>query len=364
MKVAIVGGIYGKASGHRESLRITPETTLADGLRDRSVGVSTFSHYASIDYSLFDIVHVHHLSWGAIRAAIDGTRCAFVFTPHYMSGALPLYARWAMRFVICRADAVVALSSTERAFQKRTYSLKGGISRVIPNGIPSGIYKMQRANSRGQGVPWQILYVGQLIEIKRVDILLQAISRIPFPVSVKLAYQNSKLESDLRLLASKLGIAKAVHFVGPKEPKELCLLYNEADMFVLPSSGEALPSVITEAMLCGTPVIATDVGGVREQLGGFGTVVSPNSIEKLASAIVEAVAHYDRFESQILKMSAYARHNLSTDSMVDRHIDLYRQLSEPVPRRRSRILLRPGSLLAQLVLRYWPRSRPSPPTVA
>jgi len=70
------------------------------------------------------------------------------------------------------------------------------------------------------------LYVGQLNQIKRVDVLLQAVAQISFPVTVTLAYQNAELETALRSLASSLGIAERVHFAGKKSPQELCRLYR------------------------------------------------------------------------------------------------------------------------------------------
>jgi glycosyltransferase involved in cell wall biosynthesis len=367
VKVAIVGGIYGKSADYRKEFSVTPETTLEGGLRERGIDVSTFGHLASVNCSRFDIIHVHHLSWGALSAATDASQCAFAFTPHngqYMSGSLPPRFRWAMRFVMRRADAIVALSSVEKTFLEANHALSGAISTVIANGIPVGTYKMERANSKGVGVPWQILYVGQLIPIKRVDVLLQAVSQISAPVIVKLVYQNAELESELRLLASKLGIGDAVHFLGPRKPSELGRLYNQSDLFILPSSCEALPSVVTEAMLCGTPIIATDVGGVRAQLAGFGALVPPNNPERLKSAIVEAISDYGSIEGQASQMSKYARNNFSVDSMIDRHIDLYRQLSHQAPRRRSRIVLRPWSLLVKLGLEYPLRTRPSSSAVA
>jgi glycosyltransferase involved in cell wall biosynthesis len=359
MKVALVGGIYGKSAAYRQGHRIAPETTLEDGLRLRGIEVSTFSHFSPIDCSSFDIAHVHHLSWGAIRVATDLSQCAFVFTAHnpqYMSEELLFYHRRAMEFVFRRADSLVALSSMERTFQERRYKDACGISMVIANGVPSDVYRMQRTNSKGLASPWRLLYVGQLNSVKRVDVLLQAVARVPFPVSVTLAYQNAELEMPLRALASQLGISEVVHFAGQKNPEELCRLYNESDLFVLPSSGEALPTVVSEAMLCGTPIIATDVGGVREQLAGFGTVVSPNNPDELASAIVEAVAHYDRFESQVGQMSAYAQRTFSVDAMVEKHIDLYRRLSVPAIRRRSHLSLGPGGSLARFGLGLWPKA--------
>jgi glycosyltransferase involved in cell wall biosynthesis len=359
MRVAIVGGIYGKSPAYRQGHRIAPETTLETGLRLRGIDVSTFSHFGPVDCGSFDVVHVHHLSWGAIRVATNRSPAAFVFTPHnpqYMSGSLPFRYRVAMEFVLQRADFTVALSPKEKAFQERSYKLEPGTSEVIANGIPADIFATRRRERRALGTPWRILYVGQLNQIKRVDVLLEAVARIPFPVTVTLVYQNAELEARLRSLASQLGIAEKVEFAGRKTPEELCRLYNGSDLFVLPSSGEALPSVVTEAMLCGTPIVATDVGGIRDQLAGFGSIVPPNNPEELASAIREVLTHYDRFESQAGQMCAYARRSFSVDAMVDRHIDLYRRLTAPALRRRSRLLFGPGNSIARLGLGMWPKA--------
>jgi glycosyltransferase involved in cell wall biosynthesis len=359
MKVAIVGGIYGKSAAYRQGHRIAPETTLEDGMRLRGIDVSTYSHFSAIDCASFDVVHVHHLSWGAVRVAADRSQAAFVFTPHnpqYMSESLPARSRIAMQFVLRRADMIVALSTKEKTFQEARYKVARGTSVVIANGIPAHLFKSQGRDRRVPGAPWRILYVGQLNQIKRVDVLLEAVARLSFPVTVTLAYQNAELETPLRSLASKLGIGERVRFVGQKTPEELCRLYNCSDLFVLPSSGEALPSVITEAMLCGTPIVATDVGGVREQLGGFGAVVVPNDPVKLAFAMGDVLTHYDRFEGQAGPMSDYAQRTFSVDAMVDRHIDMYRQLSKSAIRLRRRLSLGPGSSLARLGLGMWPNA--------
>ena len=139
----------------------------------------------------------------------------------------------------------------------------------------------------------------------------------------------------MRKLASVLGLEQRVHFLDAKSPQELAPLYQNADVFVLPSSAEALPSVVTEAMLCGTPVVATDVGGVREQLAGYGTCVSPGDPAELASAISYVLEHYDRFAAQGARTSAYARERFSVDRMVDNHLELYADLlKRRAPRRR------------------------------
>jgi glycosyltransferase involved in cell wall biosynthesis len=112
-------------------------------------------------------------------------------------------------------------------------------------------------------------------------------------------------------------------------------MYQRADVFVLPSAGEALPSVVTEAMLCGTPVVATDVGGVREQLHGYGLCVQPGRPDELAAAIACVLDHYKQFAAQSEPASAYARQRFTIDAMVDRHLELYADLLDKKgPRRR------------------------------
>ena len=77
-----------------------------------------------------------------------------------------------------RADAVVALSKAEANFQQRNYQLAGAMHTVIPNGIDATNYTYARNNAAGKGRPWQLLYVGQLIALKNVDVLLRALARI------------------------------------------------------------------------------------------------------------------------------------------------------------------------------------------
>ena len=338
MKIALVGGIYGKDESFRRNLQFTPETILERGLAARGYEITTLSHYATIDVKQFNVVHVHHLSYGTTRVAADTSAKAFVYpSPDglAMSGLLHWHRQLATRFVISRADAVVALSKREADFQQRNYQLAGALHTVIPNGINPANYAYARNNAAGNDRAWQLLYVGQLTALKNVDLLLRALPQVKQPVELELVYHNSALEIPLRKLAVELGLSERVWFLGPKSPQELAAIYQRADVFVLPSGGEALPSVVTEAMLCGTPVVATDVGGVREQLGGYGVCVSPGRPDELAAAISYVLDHYQQFAAQSEIATAYARERFSIETMVDRHLELYAHLlDQKGPRRR------------------------------
>jgi glycosyltransferase involved in cell wall biosynthesis len=338
MRIALIGGIYGKPESFRRTFQFTPETILERGLKVRGHEVVTFDHYASIDAVQFDVVHVHHFSYGAPRLAADSSDTPFAYTSHHgaaMGSSTGLSRQITARFVMSRADAVVALSDAEANFQRRSYKLAGALHRVIPNGIDATSYSYARNNAAGKNRPWQLLYVGQLVALKNVDVLLRAMTRIKQPVEFELVYHNSTLEIPLKKLAVELGLNERVRFLGPKSPRELAAIYQRADIFVLPSAAEALPSVVTEAMLCGTPIVATDVGGVREQLGGYGVCVSPGRTDELTAAITCVLERYDEFAARSETASAYAREQFSIESMVDRHLGLYADLLEKKgPRRR------------------------------
>src|SRR5438874_1449955 len=125
MKIGLIGGIYGQG----DYLRSTPETTLEHGLREAGHQVTTMSHYDAADFAKLDIVHVHHLSYGAVRLASSSSPTPYVFTAHdasQMNGArVSLSRRQAMQYVFASADGVVSLSQREADFQRKTYSIRG-----------------------------------------------------------------------------------------------------------------------------------------------------------------------------------------------------------------------------------------------
>ncbi len=356
MKICIVGGIYAKGGGRTDFIKVSPETNLEAGCRDAGHEVTTLSHYDAVDFSRFDVVHVHHLSYGAARLASDPSGTPFAFTAHDASHLcgwkLSATRKMAMAYVLSRADASVCLSPAEARFQNSNYRLEGANQVIIPNGIDATNYVYKRLNGAGQGQPWRVVFCGQLIPFKRADLAISAIARLNLNIELTLAYQNTLLEAQLQAQAASLGIADRVKFAGKKDPAQLASLYHHSDLLVLPSENEALPSVISESMLCGLPFVATTVGGIPEQSGGFGSLVTQPTVEMLADSIANVLNNYSSYAAVSQKMSDYARRTFSIPSMISSHLALYETMAGRPARRAGGSPLRPDPLI-RAVVHHW-----------
>ena len=366
MKIALIGGIFGMTPEYRKRFCMTPETTLERGLRELGHEVDTFGHDDLPIYSRYDVTHVHHQGRGALRAAVDRSGTPLVFTVHAFpqsngprdAGAdeLPRSHKLALQFVIRRVDGLISLSSAEQRYEQKTYSTKGALCRVIPNGIPTGTFQRKRVE-RSHDAPWRLLYVGQLIKNKRVDVLLRAVSKLRRPFHLKLAYQTAALEPELMQLASALGIRDRVEFLGGQTAQQLAQLYNAADLFTFPSAFEAFPSVLIEAMLCGTPIVSTGVGGIPELLGNFGRTVPPNDADALAAGIEDVIGGYESSYAQCEEMSRQVSERFSMPLMLERHLEMYRAvMALPGRRRRNARTIQPGTVPVRAFVRRWTRA--------
>src|SRR6185436_8425799 len=197
-----------------------------------------------------------------------------------------------------RAEAYIALSRAEARYYASVTSADK--IHTIPNGVPADVFRAAgHRRKRADKERYDVLYVGQLIDWKGVDFLLEAMERLRRrrDVRLRLVYHNAELEAELRRQAEDLGIAKDVEFVGILDPRELAEEYHQADLLVLPSFADCLPSVVTESLLCGTPVVAGGVCGVPEQVDRFGRVVPPGDSKALAEAMESVLSDRPRYRA-------------------------------------------------------------------
>jgi len=358
MKICLVGGIFDRPEAVRSKQVVTPETVLLDGFRTAGVDVHAVGHARFQPSDDYDIIHVHHFGRAALKMASSRCRARTVFTGH--NGLIPTgwersrLRRYAFQYVVDKADAFIALSHAEaRYFATVTRADK---VHTIPNGVPADAFRaIGDRRKRLDTERYDVLYVGQLIDWKGIDFLLEAVHQLRRhrDVHLRLVYHNAQLEPELRQQALDLGIAEHVDFVGIRGPSELAEEYHRADLVVLPSFADCLPSVVTEAFLCGTPVVAGAVCGVPEQIGPYGLAVPPGDAGALANAMDAILADRPRWHDMVAQIRAYATHTFRPETMVARHLALYREMICTVSAERRPAWMDPMMRLAIDV--YWRR---------
>lgn len=232
------------------------------------------------------------------------------------------------------ADRIIAVSGATKDYVL-SLGAKPKKVKVLHNGVDLDKFR-PRAKKREEmrrklGIPQNaivVLTVRRLVYKNGVDTLIEGAN-----IAIKknshivfLAVGKGPDSDSVKLRIAQLGIEDNFKLAGFVSDADLPSYYNAADLFVLPSkSGEGLPLVALEAMACALPVIATDVGGIREVLKeDYGKLVPPNQPELLAEAVLDFAAQ--DFSQRKLELRAMVEEKFSWDTNVERLIEIYEEL--------------------------------------
>jgi glycosyltransferase involved in cell wall biosynthesis len=250
----------------------------------------------------FDVIHAHFLENGFIGAHLKNTyEKPLVVTGHgFDVYDLPFRDHWynsLAKFILTEADQVITVSKFN-ARKLLSLGVSSNKLHVIPNGYDERLFKpVSTPNARERlGLPQNrkiLLSVGNLVKVKGHIYLISAMSRVLRKrKDVQLIIVGTgPLKEVLQNMIKKYELKNYVMLVGAKEHREIPMWMNASDIFILPSLQEGFPTVIPEAMACGKPVVATNVGGVPEAIthNDLGILINPGDSEELASAILEAL---------------------------------------------------------------------------
>ncbi|MEI6669944.1 MAG: glycosyltransferase [Acidobacteriota bacterium] len=200
---------------------------------------------------------------------------------------------WMTRLAIQEADAVVTVSEAMRQDTIRVFGAKPANVHTIVNGFNTSVFApMDQAAIRGGlGIPSHgkmVVYVGRFVEAKGLRELLAAFGRLaPSDPGLTLAFVgDGGMKDEMLRLVQAAGLETRVHLPGGLSPTGVAAWINAADVLTLPSWSEGYPNVIVEALACGRPVVATNVGGTREIVhSGNGILVPPRDVGLLTEAL-------------------------------------------------------------------------------
>ncbi|TAK74806.1 MAG: glycosyltransferase family 1 protein [Dehalococcoidia bacterium] len=178
----------------------------------------------------------------------------------------------AERRLVHRLDRIVAATEHERQLLRQIFRVDGGKVAVIPLGVDLRMFTPRpQAKARARlGLDPErrsVLAVGRIEPLKGLDILIRAIgqlqSRVPVDLLVIGGDERAASEvARLQAIAAEVGAGSTVRFLGPKPHESLADWYAAADVVAVPSFYESFGLVAVEAMACGTPVVASRVGGL------------------------------------------------------------------------------------------------------
>lgn len=231
---------------------------------------------ASFDRALAfgpDLIHAHYAYPDAAAAAELAARAGLPLVVTCHGSDINVLARDpARRPAIARAlNQAAAVLAVSRDLAGKIAGLGVDPARIrhMPNGVNLDRFPLaDKAQSRRRlrlapDVP-VLLAAGRLEPVKGYDRLLRALALLP-DVHLVLVGQGGQ-EGALRRLAGELGLARRVRFDGQVAHGALATYYQAADALALASHSEGWPTVIHEALACGTPVVAPAVGGIAEAL--------------------------------------------------------------------------------------------------
>lgn len=167
-----------------------------------------------------------------------------------------------------------------------------------------------------------VCFSGRLTENKGIDILLKAAKIYEKDDVLTLIVGDGEEYTYLNKLKEELEL-KNVVFVGHKDADSLREIYNIADVCAVPSRQEAFGLVALESIACGTPVVASNQGGIPDFVTEeVGILVETENVEKLAKAITKTITRGKEYKHK--KIAKYAKKNYQQDLLIDKLIEVYR----------------------------------------
>jgi len=292
-------------------------------------GLAAAQHLIADGYD-FDLIDSHYFYPDGVAATMIGKALGkpVVITARGSDiNLISLYEK--PRELILQAARDCAAMITVSAALKETIVGFGGAGQkitVLRNGVDLDLFRPQERQSARSSFGMRDHYfaiasVGNLIELKGHHLVIEALKQIP-DAALYIAGTGAE-EANLRALAKRLKLAERVTFLGPLTQTQLANLYSAADCLLLASSREGWANVLLEAMACGTPVVATKVGGTPELVSKPAAGVLMH--ERSPAGIVRGVASLRATLPERAVTRAYAKQYDWTETTAGQ-IDVFNQV--------------------------------------
>jgi D-inositol-3-phosphate glycosyltransferase len=262
---------------------------VVDDIPELACGIQRYGNFLGARY---DLIHSHYWLSGRLATLFQEHWHAPVVAMFHTLGALKNRVAFDSaeleqqirvdieRRTMATADRIVAATEVDRAHMLEAYGANPRKITVVPGGVNLDVFGPgSQAEARRmlglRPVP-TLLFVGRIQRLKGVDILIQAAAALRDDLGAlqvlivggtedgtgQRTSEEAREIARLRQEVTDLGLGDTVQFVGAVEQSRLAEYYRAADVTVMPSTYESFGLVAVESLACGTPVVASRVGGL------------------------------------------------------------------------------------------------------
>ena len=284
----------------------------------------------------YDIIHTHCYMYAepdmvAFVTALHGP--GFVLTAHDI---IPPYGgiyrpfKWLYdvtigNFTLSRAKRVIALTEENRKQYKELGVAEEKIV-LIPNGVDYKKFSnLQRTDRTGNPKDNRtVLCVARLVKYKGIQHIIKSIPRIiaDYP-NTKFVFvgEDNGYKQELENITKSLDVAGYCEFAGKVSDEELLCHYANADVFVLPSTGEGFGLTALESMILGTPAILADHGGLKyvlKDIGGYPLDMTDEVPFQIAEKVKYIFSNPSNVKEELKKQQQIIQENYTWEKVVEK----------------------------------------------
>jgi glycosyltransferase involved in cell wall biosynthesis len=273
-----------------------------------------------------DVVHGHGAKGAAYARLATKGHAVTVYTPH--GGSLHYRRSTPMGLLYITLEKLLMprtnLFLFESEFARQSFHGLIGRPKTLERVVRNGVGKAEFAEVPLAADATDLLYIGELRDLKGVDLLLEALATLRqsgMALSATIV-GDGPWRQTLREQAARLQIDAAVRFLPPMPARAAFALGR---IVVVPSRKESLPYIVLEIAAAAKPLVATRVGGIPEIFGPYaGNLVAPDDSAALADKLKTLVNHADSMTGDARLLQAHIRTTFSLRDMVEDGIDAYR----------------------------------------
>ena len=330
---------------------------VVDDLAELACNIQRYRNHVGARY---DLIHSHYwLSgrlatlfkehWRAPVVAMFHTLAALKNRVAFDAAELEQQIRVDIeRRTMATADRIIAATEIDRAHMLDQYAANPRKIEIVPGGVNLETFKSgdRQAARRalGLGPEPTLLFVGRIQRLKGIDILIRAAAELRDDVGglrVLIAggtgdtggrqpSEEAREMQRLRALVDELDLGGTVSFIGAVEQHQLAEYYRAADVTVMPSTYESFGLVAVESMACGTPVVASRVGGLATIVrdGENGALV-PWRDPQLFADRIRPILTDRQYAATLGRGALETAHTYSWDAVAERTVAVYDSLLAP-----------------------------------